>query len=89
MYSKAKMGASAIELARACLATSGQPMELLLMYSFDGDVEAHDDDLQAANLTVKKKRLPRTKLRRYRVMAVGWHRAVAMGFADAQPILRA
>lgn len=46
MYSKAEGGATALELARACLAKPGQPMELLLMYSFEGDVDAHDDDLQ-------------------------------------------
>jgi ABC-type uncharacterized transport system substrate-binding protein len=44
MYTKAD--STAVALARKCLEAGGRPLELLLIYQFEDDAEAHDDDLQ-------------------------------------------
>jgi hypothetical protein len=44
MYTKTD--SSAVGLALKCLAAEGKQLELLLIYQFKDDAEAHDDELQ-------------------------------------------
>ena len=46
MYTKAENNLSAIELARKCLAATTKQLEPLLIYQFENDFDAHDDELQ-------------------------------------------
>ena len=46
MYEYAENKSKALELARQCLAADGESSELLLVYVFEDDEEAHDDKLQ-------------------------------------------
>ena len=47
MYTKADNNASAVDLARKCLTAKERHLEPLLVYQFDDDGAAHDDELQA------------------------------------------
>jgi hypothetical protein len=44
MYTK--FDTNPIELARKCLSATGKELEALLIYQFEDDVAAHDDELQ-------------------------------------------
>jgi hypothetical protein len=46
MYTKFGGDAYAIDLARKCLSEPGEQLEPLLIYQFQDDVVAHDDELQ-------------------------------------------
>jgi hypothetical protein len=51
VYTQAENNAQALELARKCLSADGPQMEPLLVYSFQSDVDAHDDVLQNRLIT--------------------------------------
>src|SRR5258707_14056730 len=46
MYTRADNNMRAVDLARKCLTTKEQHLEPLLIYRFEDDCTAHDDELQ-------------------------------------------